>query len=270
MSLLLNQFDEFGVQPNHLKGKSHLVDDALPRTMSAGKEFKVLNPVVLSVPVDVVNGFLGEKFPAKAFGHDVTVFKNFSLFSGSAGKRWDGKPNVTAALKVPAGLARIKFLGRSLLNPFNSAFFRANALLGVKTASGFAARVFSFSAVNANVSSSRVGILAMSDTLAGQGTIHRVAIKFLSICSQVCSQHRKRLIALFADEFNGDTTSGRKFFVESMGGPARKTAIFASLLGLARVAVKRISAVLARKLDSHGDNSLFTPWSMPCSLVVVK
>jgi hypothetical protein len=68
------------VERQHLNGESHFVDDALTRSVPAGEQFKVLNSVVRTDAVDVVDGFVRAQVAPDVLLHNVTVLKNFHSF----------------------------------------------------------------------------------------------------------------------------------------------------------------------------------------------
>ncbi len=97
---------ELGVEPEHVDGKGHLVDDALAGAVSAAEKLQIVDGVVLPVSVDVMHGFLGEQRAPNVPFHDVAVLHDgVFLASNQRGHR---NPNIAVAFDVPAVFAAFK------------------------------------------------------------------------------------------------------------------------------------------------------------------
>jgi hypothetical protein len=246
---------KFGVEKKHLYREVDLVDDTLAGTVTAGKEFEVLDSIVLPVAVDVVDGFVGAQLASDVLGHDVTMLQGLVFFSGD--ERWDRNPDVAVAFFVPSEIASFKFSKCLRLLGFGLAFWATVFLFGVYSSrTRFAASMYRFAAVLAGQCVFLVGCFSAACVRAFHGTVQRVSAVFFSIRSQVRLPHDERFATLFAGKFDRSLTYGW-FAVGSMIASAREATVFAAFFGFARRTLKWLPAVFALDLDRHGCAPLF-------------
>ena len=102
------QFDtgspsEIGVQAQHVDCEGNFVSHALSRPMPTTEQLKVLDCVVLPVPVDVMNRLFWKQVASEKLRHHVAMLKNLMFFAGNQSR--DRKPDVATAFDVPMNLA---------------------------------------------------------------------------------------------------------------------------------------------------------------------
>lgn len=246
---------ELRVEPEHLDREVDLVDDALAGSVAAAKQFEILDSIILSVPVDVVDGFGVKKFAAEMSRHDVSVFQHFGLFSAvsQCGHR---NPDVAISLDVSAKLSTVEsveslgFLRRIFA-------FDAAVLLRAVNLSSFARAVHYFTTLRTCEFVSFVGRFSLSGIRAVHGAVQWIATELFSVCGQIGLHHDERFAALFAREVHRCSAGSRKSLLEPVSTSAGQATVFSPCCGIARVAVKRLLAALARHLDRHGFVLLF-------------
>lgn len=202
MTFLFNQFNKFGVQPNHLKGETHLVDDSLPRTMPAGEEFKILNSIILAIAVFVVNGFFGKKFAAKMLGHNEPVFHN-GVWPLSSTKNWDSHPNVSISFDMASVIPGFKSFLALFLKPFIFTLLIAKALFGVVGASIRSASHFAL--LPAIFTIKFIAIVRFKFLMiprASSRTVFRVVSKFFHVSAMISGFIFKSISTMGARKFN--------------------------------------------------------------------
>ncbi len=69
-------FEKFRVGSGDFNRQSHFVNNALPRSVSAGEQFEVAECVVLPVAVDMVDGLARMQSSSKVLFHDISMFKH--------------------------------------------------------------------------------------------------------------------------------------------------------------------------------------------------
>lgn len=265
---------EVGILLKHGDCKRDFIDDALTGAMAAGEQFKVLKRVVAPVPVNVVDGFLGEKLSPDVLLHDEAMFENRVFLSGDA-RRNGHDPIAVSFLVSGEAFSRCESVPESFSrdNALVCFFARLVAvlLLPVKTAPWFTAFDLRFPASKAVERMRLFGFATATRTGASVRAVVRVVTKSLPVCGQVALHHDEGLSAFLAGKVDGSSAGGGNVFAEPMRATAGKAAVLPAFLNIARVAVKRLSAVFTFLLDGHGKAScLTTGISVHPSFVVVK
>jgi len=247
---------KFRVGEQHVNCELNLVDYALAGTVPGREQFKVFEPVVLPVAVDVMHRFVFVQFATELLRHYVAVFHSFGSFS-VVRQGGHGNPDVAVPLDMPADVSRfVAFERRNFLRR-NFTFVAAIFLLAVYSKMlAVAASIFFFTALLAREFVSFIRIFAAPNVRTVHRAVHRVFFESFAVSGQVRLHHRKRLFAFFAGEVYRRAARGVGFFVQVLSS-ALDAAIFASLINLALIAVKRLFAVQAFHFDGHGWGSLF-------------
>lgn len=115
MSLVLANINEFDAQRRYklrieaayLYGVGDLVRQFLSRSMSAGEKFKVLKPVVGTIPVFMVDRLFGEEGASEVLFHNVPMFKHFAFWRVSRSR--NEKPDVAVTSRHALNLAFFKW-----------------------------------------------------------------------------------------------------------------------------------------------------------------
>lgn len=243
---------KFGVQPQYLDGERHLVGDALSGAVVAGEEFKVLQPVVLTVPVLVVNRFFAsERATERLFDH-IAMFQLF-VRGGSIARR-ESQNNVPS-FDAPRYLGTPVLRSVNLARPLVFALAAAKFLLVVDRSRAFAASfVKVFSAVLARRLLFFIAIGSASHSEAWHGTIKRVFSVFLTVRGEVTRLVRERLSTSSARELNRSRPRGgatmRSFMRKLTISPTE------TLCGVSGANLERATALLANLLNRHFGYSL--------------
>jgi hypothetical protein len=243
---------EVGVKPDHVSTKCELVDHTLTGAVSAGKEFEVLQPVVLPVPVDVVDGFLGVQFPTEVLGHDVAVFHDGARATGT-GQSWYRYPYIAVAFYVFFVAASFKSsLGDDHLRRY-FALLTAIFLIGVySTRVKLSSSYNCVAAVLAGQFVLLVGRFAAAFGRAAHRAVHRISTEFLLVRGQISLHHGESVSAIIAGERYRNPTCRGQRLAEPVLTPTFEAAILAASFDIARVTVERLTAVLTRFLNGHG------------------
>jgi hypothetical protein len=122
---------ELGIETNHLYREGDLVLDALSRPMAAAEQFEVLDPVVGTLSVKVVNGLVGCQGASEVLLHDVPVFEHLALFPGTTDVSRQREPNIAVPLDVAIHFAGSKSFFRTSTQPFVLACAIAKTLRSV-------------------------------------------------------------------------------------------------------------------------------------------
>jgi hypothetical protein len=248
---------EFGVQTKYLDGERHFVGDTLAGPVPARKEFEVFEPVVTTVAVDVMDGFVGVQPAPQVLFHDEAVFKHGFFAPASAAGRHGDAPIAVAGF-VPGqsfNAARGKCGrksgrgGRSLV--LRLAFLVAVFLLRVHSTARLTPVAALFAASEAGESRARFGVGTATFRGTGNRAVQRVVAEFLLVRRQVSLLHDKIVSAVLAGEIHRNAACGRGIFAEPVSASAQKAAKSAPCRDLARVAVKRFVTMVARTFDGH-------------------
>lgn len=95
------------VPSQYLEGISNLIFNSLPRLMTAIPQFEILNPVIRSVAIDVMHGFVRLQTASQLFFHHVTM-----LFDPSLATRIGLNRDITVASISPSSEGQIVGLDR--------------------------------------------------------------------------------------------------------------------------------------------------------------
>lgn len=246
MKLVTGILRKLGVEKKNLHRERDFVGYALTGAMSAAEKFQILNPVVVTDAVDVMDGFFGKKFAADGLFHDVTMFKNVSAFcpiatgynhSNVAVPSYSLGDLLVGIVRLVADAAK----GRP-------AFSAAQPLLAIYGASGFALNRHRFSALDAVNLPLFVG-QSLGQPHADSGTESRILPVFLEVGADISRLHEKRLAALFAGKFHWRDLSRRTTMRGFMRGLANSAA--ESLGSVTRFYLERGTALFTRLMDGH-------------------
>lgn len=194
---------KLGVECQNFDGESYLIEDALSRSVPAGKEFEVFVPVIRTDSVDVVDSFVFSQRATDTFFHDVTVFEHgygaFSLFFS------DVESHVSSAgrkrLRDSVGVCVKHRLGVK----FVSAFFITNFSSRVDVVCAFSIRYGHWLAA-VKASSSFFFKFFSGETLvdpsAVPATVQRIFAPLSSIRSEMAGFKAERFTAFQAGKFN--------------------------------------------------------------------
>lgn len=241
---------EVGVQRQYLDGELRFVDDSLAGAVPAAEQFQVFDSVVAPDTVNVVDSFVLPKIAPKMLGHDVAVFHNVPLrtVSGEFGQR---HPNVAVPLGMFFVAATFETFKRNLLLGSYFAIVTTVFLLTVDSPACFAVAMFFFAALLAFEFVALIRILAATAVGTEHRAVKRVFVEFFAVGGEISLPHGKKLRAFLARKRDQYVTGRRTSFVETVGAPAFKAAIFAPLFDFVGIAVKRLLAVFTRHLDGH-------------------
>lgn len=193
---------KFRVGEKHFDCEIDLVDDALTGTVPTGEQFQVTDAIEGSVPVDVVDCFLGKQFTSQVLLHDVPVFEDvFSKRFSVAGR------NPEFYVSVPSlgsrDLRQPVFLSVDFAYPLVLALFGAKFLFAMYSARAFTARSIEFfSAVFAVGLVSLVGVFASSEVRARHRAIQRVFAVFNAVRAHVAGLVKEGFSAFSATELD--------------------------------------------------------------------
>lgn len=210
IALDINQLDpgfcrEFRVQAEYVDRERYFIDHALSWTVTAREKLQVLNRVVLSIAIDVMNRLFGQKLPPKMLFHDVTVFEHLTLDASVeiGGKR---QPNISVPFNVAPDFAREKSFFSLTGRPCVFAFRAAKALLGIKFVVSCRALVTAprhFFAALLAIKELFVfcRMSAASDTVTLTRAKTRIATVLGAVGIKKSGKHLKRFAAVFAGKF---------------------------------------------------------------------
>jgi hypothetical protein len=253
-----SQFDsccsgELRVQSQYVDCELHLVDDTLAGSMTARKEFKILELVMLAISVAMVNCFLRVKFTAEVLRHYIAMFHHAPWTTISRQHRY-GYPNVAVSFDVLFVAARFEFFLCSFLEKFDATFWRAVFLLFVQSSARFTAFIEHTAA-----SLARKCVFCFCGFLstarrAFSGAVHGIVSVFLLVLFEIRPLHRKGSSTLFAGKTDFFFAGRGVWQGEPEGGSAAKAA--KTLFGT-WVAEKRLLALFTKLFETHGDDLLF-------------
>lgn len=200
---------EVGVCAKHINGELHLVDDSLAGTVAAAEKFEVLDSVVVSDSVDVMDSFFGQKFPSDVFFHNKSVLENASFFPIDQNGNCDNGVALTGrkTSRVPRGV----FVKRPRFLPLGLTHLVAKFLGSVVNGSAcnfVSGHCIHFATLLASKYVSFYGVRFPAYGTARQRAIERVAPMLLSDSSNNAALHGKCGPALFAGEVVKRDVSG--------------------------------------------------------------
>lgn len=239
--------DELRVLPEHFKREGDFVDDALAGAVSVGEQFQVLDTIVVPVPVNVVDSFVGEQTSAYVLLHDVAMFEDFlAPQCGGVADHYGHVPPFVATCQIAFSKSFIE--RRGLEECFTLPVTKF--LFSVKRAAGSAAHRVHNAALQAFEVVSNICISSPTQVGAWHGAIQRVSVPLFSKCGYNARLHFKQNTALLAGKReHGDP--GSEPSVESLvGGLARSFAKTARAVFWFNG--KGFVAVFARQLNWHG------------------
>jgi hypothetical protein len=236
---------ELGVQGQYLDGELHFVDDTLSGAVTTVEKFEILNSVVGSDTVDMMDGFFWHKVASKLFGHDVAVFHN--VFSTGSSKNRNRDPHVTVSLFMSAIFAALKAFECLSRLGHNFAIMVAVFLLFVQTSSRFAAFRIFFAARQAYESVSSFAGFAPSYTRTLTRAVPRITCIFLVVRINEGFHHGKFFAAFAASKFHDGLSHGQ-WLIEAVRTSAQETAV---LPVFTRKTGKRSLAVFTNFLNRH-------------------
>ncbi len=110
---------KFRVQDECVYGELNSVGHPLPGAVVAGPEFEILNSIVCPDTVYVMDGLLGQKFPADVLLHDVAMVENLpSGFSGEVCEL-DAHVPMSRGVRFAVSSVRVPFgILRAFVKPF--------------------------------------------------------------------------------------------------------------------------------------------------------
>ncbi len=195
--------DELRVEGEHFETPRDDVFDRAAGSVIARAELKVLKIVARFVESPLVmDGFGGQKRPAKVLFHDVTVFKNIRL-NGPGGACRDAQHDVTA-LDTSSDLRKSVLLPIDLAHPFVLALTRAKSLFAVDVARATPPRTDEHgAAVLARDGVSDIGFCPLNYSEALDGTVFRVSTIFSPVFGKVSRFVREWRTALLASKCGG-------------------------------------------------------------------
>jgi len=238
------------VKQDHLAGEGEFVDYALSGAVAAGKEFEILKPVVLPVPVDVMDGFFAVKLPPEMLFHHVAMFKNVFL-RRRAVHSGDAQFDVTVPRFLSSYFWKSVFCAVNFANPFVFTLFRAGSLFGVDRTSTRAPGFLKFfSAIFA--CGYVLGVTGLTTTFAGafHRTIKRISAVFDVVCGGVRRPHGEGAAAVLTRKFYFFNARRRASVNSLVRVHARSTAKLSAGFPFASDA-KGLMAMLASFLGGH-------------------
>jgi hypothetical protein len=247
--------EKIRVEQAHFDCESDLVNNSLAGTVAAGEQFEVLNSVILSVAINVMDGFIGSQVAGKMFGHNVTMFKHGAFFP--ANQRRDRKPDISVLFDVTAILPRVKSGKRAIHLGSYFAFLAAIFLLAINAASSFALAVFFSAALLADKFIAFIGIFAAASVRTIHRAIQRAVPKTFTISSQKRLHHNKWFSAFFTGKTDRSFTQRGDTLLKPVGASASEATVFAPSLYVAGVAIKKLATVFTPRFDRHGISPLF-------------
>lgn len=239
------RLSELGVGADHFNSPSEFVNDTLTRPVTAAEQFEVLDSIISTDSVDVMDGLIREKRASEVFGHHESMFHDRVFFASNQTR--DRYPNVSVALDMAPIISGIEFREcfSSLVRGF--AFLTAIFLLGVQTASRFAAAVFRSAALNTNHLVAFFGRRTFSQSATRSGTVERIAPVLYAVRGHERFHHGERFAAHLAGKLcRGASISSGKAVIAS----TLETAKLA--VAGARRASKRLVAIQTDFFDRHG------------------
>lgn len=251
--LLRDQFiasfsEELRIEISDLNGESDFVGHALAGAVSAGEKLKVLNPVILSVAVHVMDSLVGVQLSSNVLLHVVPVLENFdrSLVFVS--------PNRHSHVAV-LGFARLR---DAILKVVEHLRFlqRSSAFLAANGSGSVAPDVLSEDRTAAVFTYFDLSCSAPDSTAFGRA-IHRVFSVFRMVTAQLAKIAFKRGAALLAGEFNWFDQFSRavKHLTSTVTGGAAK---FSSAIGLLIRCGERNAALKTIHRNCHARDLLDT------------
>jgi hypothetical protein len=216
---------EFGVQAKNVNCELDLVHDALARTVATGKKLKVFNRIMLTIAVNVVNGFFGKKLSTDVLFHDVAMFKHVasSGFWPNVSRKMN--PNVAVSFYVFPVFAIVELLFSASAVILAFAFSITELLFVIQRTAWSAAERIHFIALLACEKISFGSIFASPFRRAWYGAVKRIFSELISISIQVSRLVRKWISTFSAvkrDAFRQSSRATVNCFMRSMAYWAAK------------------------------------------------
>lgn len=239
---------EFGVKAEHFRRVSDFVRDVLPRSVSGGKQSKIGDHIPASVPVDVMDGLIGQQQTSEVLLHNVSVFKEFPGPIAISSRHHDAPISVFVLVARNLLVRIVRLVGQGAkLRP---AFCAAQSFLAIDGSARTSLDRHEFAALNARHLPLLVREFFRLSSAEG-GAIERVTVPLLSDCRGYAGFHLKRVSALFThkgehwDNGGGSAVNG---LVSVHTGAFAKFTPTVSWLN-----PKVFVAVLARQLNRHSN-----------------
>lgn len=238
---------EFRIVREELDRPFDLIPSALPRSVSAGEEFKVFDSIVGSIAIDVVNRFFSAKWAPYFLLHVVAVFVD--IVAANSADRWKSKQNVPT---------HHSFRHRAFCAWAKLFVFRDQRLALKRVAACRAARFGAAQAMaeNSEFLTADCAVLRFgagsADVRAFSRTVERVFFELLVVFSQFSRSSVEWFAASPARKFDfGDFLFRSAVFV-FVSAVARYATVFAAYLDVSLVGAKKRAAVLARLVSLFG------------------
>lgn len=247
---------ELWVQTSYVYGESDLVSDTLTGAMTAGKQFQIREIVVAAITVLVMNSFFWMKRSSQVLLHYIAMLKHLALSTSRTHVRWNGNPNVSAALNMFSDTAFSKTLCCKLALVFSLAGYVAELL---------PIMVLRFPITRQNDEPNRTSFSASFTSehpvlrvfslstyaRARNRTVSRISVELFSVRCYVSGQTKELFttcLTLKPYRF-GFYFSAMNFLMLSVAESGTKLARW---IAAALVAYFDLTALQARHFDSHG------------------